>query len=148
MVFFFCGAVLYLIPMRLLRLDSAVLLLILLILLEQSPLYSSVIQPVILSYVIVALGKAKSLFPDWIFRLGDPSYGAYLYAFPIQQTLIHLDIFTQYIVVNIILVTVLSFSIGYLSWHVIEKPSLLRARRFIRKISRVNGISSSPRDPG
>lgn len=147
MIFFFCGAALYLIPMRLLRLDLAVLLLFLLILFEQIPLYSSVIQAMILSYVIVALGQAKSLLPDWIVRLGDPSYGAYLYSFPIQQTLIHLEVFTEYIVVNILLVTVLSFSIGYLSWHVIEKPSLLRARRFIKKISVVNGVSSSPRDP-
>jgi peptidoglycan/LPS O-acetylase OafA/YrhL len=117
-----------------LRLDLAVLSLFLLILFAQSPLYSSFIQPMILSYVIVALGKAKSLMPDCIVRLGDPSYGAYLYAFPIQQTLIHLNVFTEYIVINILLVAVISFFIGYLSWHVIEKPSLLRARGFIKRV--------------
>jgi peptidoglycan/LPS O-acetylase OafA/YrhL len=133
MVFFFYGAVLYLVPERLLRLDLAVLLLFLLILFAQVPFYSSVVQPLFLSYAIIALGKAKSLLPDYIIRLGDPSYGAYLYAFPIQQTLIYLDVFTDYIAINIFLVTILSFSIGYLSWHSIEKPSMLRARRFIGK---------------
>ena len=131
MVFFFYGAVMYLLPERFLRLDLAVLFLFLLILFAQIPFYSSVIQPLFLSYAIIALGKFKSLLPDIISRLGDPSYGAYLYAFPIQQTLIYLGVFTENIAVNITLVAFLSFSMGYLSWHVIEKPTLLRARRFI-----------------
>ena len=120
-------------PERLLRLDLAVLLLFSLALFAHIPFYSSVIQPMFLSYAIVALGKAKSLLPDYIIRLGDPSYGAYLYAFPIQQTLIYLGLFKGYIGINILVVTVLSFAIGYLSWHVIEKPSLLRSRRFIER---------------
>ncbi len=143
-VFFFYGAVLYLVPERLVRLDAAVLFLFLLILLAHIPFYSSVVQPMFLSYAIIALGKAKSLLPDYFIRLGDPSYGAYLYAFPIQQTLIYLDVFTDYIAINILLVTVLSFSMGYLSWRVIEKPSLNRARGFIGTFKKVTVVSSPP----
>jgi peptidoglycan/LPS O-acetylase OafA/YrhL len=146
MVFFFYGAVFYLVPERLLRLDLAILLLFFLILFAEIPLYSSVIQPMFLSYVIVAIGKAKSLLPTYVIRLGDPSYGTYLYAFPIQQTLIYLDVFAEHIELNILLVTFLSVSFGYLSWHVIEKPCLLRAREFMEPFEGVTGFPQPPID--
>jgi peptidoglycan/LPS O-acetylase OafA/YrhL len=141
MIFFFVGAVLYLVPKSLLRLDLAILLIFCSILFSQAPLYLSVVQPLFLTYSIVCLGTARSLLPQRFIGMGDPSYGAYLYAFPIQQVVISLDLFTSNIGLNILLVTLISFGLGYLSWHTIERPALLGARSFLK--SRVKGVSSN-----
>lgn len=51
--------------------------------------------------------------------LGDPSYGAYLYAFPVQQLcVISIDGWWQQLAASILI----AFSLGYLSWHLIEAP--------------------------
>lgn len=56
-------------------------------------------------------------------RFGDYSYGVYVYAFPIQQSLIYFfaDISVGYM---IFWALVLSLVAGILSWHLIEKPFL------------------------
>jgi peptidoglycan/LPS O-acetylase OafA/YrhL len=55
-------------------------------------------------------------------KLGDVSYGIYIYAFPVQQTLMHYFRFnTMELIVSSIII---SFSFGYLSWHCIEKHAL------------------------
>lgn len=132
MIFFFVGAVLYLIPKRFLRLDLSILLLFSSMLLSEAPFYLSVIQPLFLTYAIVCLGTARSLIPRRFIGMGDPSYGAYLYAFPIQQVVITLGIFSSNVGLNILIVTVLSFGMGYLSWHEIENPALRAARAYLQ----------------
>jgi len=134
MIFFFFGAALYLIPEQLLRLDIAVLGVIALLLLTGLPLYSSVIQPAILSYVIVCLGKSDTIVPNKFLDLGDPSYGAYLFAFPIQQIVVQIGLFSippdggWALIGNTLLVAIISLALGYASWHIIEKPSLIFVR--------------------
>lgn len=56
-------------------------------------------------------------------RWGDLSFGTYLYAFPIQQTLIsvlgrHLGWWPL-----LALVLICTLTMGWLSWHLVEKPS-------------------------
>lgn len=131
MIFFFVGAVLYLLPKRFLRLDLAILLIFCSIPFGQAPFYFSIIQPLCLTYAIVCLGTARSLAPRRFIGMGDPSYGAYLYAFPVQQVVIELGIFTNNVGLNILLVTLVSFGLGYLSWYTIENPALRKARAFL-----------------
>lgn len=61
-------------------------------------------------------------------RIGDYSYGLYIYAFPVQQTLVHImptiDVATM-----IGLTTILTLPLAMLSWHIIEKPILNWQRR-------------------
>ena len=61
-------------------------------------------------------------------RLGDPSYGIYIYAWPVQQTLVQL--FPEegpYF--NAAVATVLVFALAMLSWRLLERPALgLKAR--------------------
>jgi peptidoglycan/LPS O-acetylase OafA/YrhL len=57
-----------------------------------------------------------------LFRWGNPSYGIYIYGYPLQQAIIQLISHTPW-VVNIWSVP-LAFIIGYTSWHLIEKPFL------------------------
>jgi len=62
-------------------------------------------------------------------KLGDYSYGIYLWAFPVQQLLVHFYSgfsFWSFF----ILASVISIICGALSWHLIEKPSLSIKRRF------------------
>ena len=56
-------------------------------------------------------------------RFGDPSFGIYLYAFPVQQTLIYafpdLNFYVSMVVAAMITIT-----LAYTSWQWIEKPAL------------------------
>lgn len=56
-------------------------------------------------------------------RLGDLSYGMYIYAFPVQQTLIHW--FPQWHWgLHLLVATILTMVLAWLSWHGIEKLAL------------------------
>jgi len=57
-------------------------------------------------------------------RWGDPSYGAYLLAFPIQQTVIHF-LYPQWgFGGTLALSTLVTAILAYASWHTIEKSAL------------------------
>lgn len=57
-------------------------------------------------------------------RMGDWSYGAYLYGFPVQQTLAHLGLHNDSFVAFVLASTLLTLVLAGLSWHCIEKPVL------------------------
>jgi peptidoglycan/LPS O-acetylase OafA/YrhL len=67
-------------------------------------------------------------------KLGDISYGVYIYAFPVQQTLMHFFTFNamELMVYSLIITCIL----GYGSWHLIEK----RVLRF-KKVSSLNSLN-------
>ena len=72
-------------------------------------------------YMAIAFGRLSAPVLTGLGRLGNPSYGAFLYAFPIQQLIVarlpgdRLPILTC---------GVLSVGLGLLSWHVVERPAL------------------------
>jgi peptidoglycan/LPS O-acetylase OafA/YrhL len=61
-------------------------------------------------------------------RLGDYSYGLYLYAFPVQQLLvwIHPQISFAEMLIG---ATIVSLAFAVVSWHLLENPILKLARR-------------------
>lgn len=64
-------------------------------------------------------------------RLGDYSYGIYIYAFPVQQLAAHFGVTTP--VLNMALAAPAVLVLAALSWHLVEAPSLaLKARRPVR----------------
>ena len=57
---------------------------------------------------------------------GDPSYGMYIYAFPIQQCMVYF-LGTQVGVGKLFFSTLLlTLAVAYLSWHLLERPAILR----------------------
>jgi peptidoglycan/LPS O-acetylase OafA/YrhL len=64
--------------------------------------------------------------------LGDPSYGTYIYAYPIQQLFVHLRLAPNEWVL-FAEATVVSVIVGYLSWHLVEQRAVELARRRLRR---------------
>ena len=79
----------------------------------------------LLGYMVLYLAYIPNGFIRNFNKLGDYSYGVYIYAFPIQQSIAALIPN-----INVITLFVYSFSITLLlsifSWHFIEKPALKR----------------------
>ena len=57
-------------------------------------------------------------------RLGDWSYGAYLYGFPVQQVLAHYKLHEASFAGFVVASTVVTFALAGLSWHLVEKQAL------------------------
>ena len=57
-------------------------------------------------------------------RLGDWSYGAYLYGFPVQQVLAHYKLHEASFAGYVLASTVVTFMLAGLSWHWVEKQAL------------------------
>jgi peptidoglycan/LPS O-acetylase OafA/YrhL len=57
-------------------------------------------------------------------RFGDFSYGLYIYAFPVQQSLAQLAGGNIQPMLNLALALPITLILAALSWHVVEKPAL------------------------
>ena len=80
-------------------------------------------------YIVLTLAyRTSELFhlPRW---WGDYSYGIYVYAFPVQQTLIAL-LAPMSSWVLFLLATPLTTALAVASWHFVEKPALRFKRAF------------------
>ncbi len=76
------------------------------------------------AYLVVGLGllnppKLK------LMRTADYSYGVFLYGWPIQQALVAQWGWARHAALNAVATLALSFILAAVSWHVVEKPSLL-----------------------
>jgi peptidoglycan/LPS O-acetylase OafA/YrhL len=84
---------------------------------------------ILLPWVVLGFGLAYSERMMLLVRSGDYSYGVYIYAFPIQQTIVHLfpGISHPTFLACSLAAT---FVAAALSWHLVEKPALqLKPRR-------------------
>lgn len=57
-------------------------------------------------------------------RIGDWSYGAYLYGFPVQQVLAHYKLHEMSFLGFVLTSTVVTATLAGLSWHLVEKQAL------------------------
>jgi peptidoglycan/LPS O-acetylase OafA/YrhL len=78
-----------------------------------------------IAYATVYVGMLNPHKSGLLFT-GDYSYGLYLFAFPIQQALVHLYPAYSWWGVNAAVTLVVSFSYAALSWWLIERPILSR----------------------
>lgn len=78
---------------------------------------------VTLPYIVLAYGLSRSWLGSWVNKIGDCSYGVYIYAFPVQQFILlqYPNIaYSTYLFVTVLITMIL----GYGSWHLIEKRIL------------------------
>ncbi len=83
--------------------------------------WSLPIEWLTLPYMAISFGLLSLPGLNRIGRFGDVSYGLYLYAFPVQQLLLHL---WSSIEAPILACTVLTLLPALLSWHLVEKRAL------------------------
>lgn len=127
MPFFMTGAILCILRDKIpLRWDIATgCVLILVILSKYFPNFPvHKITWLLVPYVVLTIGWASTPFLRRTGRFGDPSYGMYLYAFPIQQTIIYLSENEIGFWSLTIWTTLISGVLGYISWKTIERPSM------------------------
>lgn len=78
-----------------------------------------------MSYLIFYVALAKPC-TEWLSRdVGDISYGTYIWAFPIQQTIVSVagPSLTNPILLTVIATPIVLF-LAWVSWHMIERPAL------------------------
>jgi peptidoglycan/LPS O-acetylase OafA/YrhL len=138
--FFMAGAVIRQVELwspKLLRLDIAVIFCASNFLLPSMLGTNSVpFEWLTLAYLVVAFGNASTPLLRHATMFGDLSYGVYLYAFPIQQLVLeHTRAFA------LIICTLVSLVIAFVSWHLVERPALRLKPTFARPA--VNGLGVS-----
>ena len=79
------------------------------------------------SYLMFCLGQMKLPGLAWMSGLPDISYGIYLYGWPVESLWIWFHLGSPWI--TFVVATVISFGLGWLSWHYIERPALTLKRR-------------------
>ena len=85
-------------------------------------------------YIVLYIGQKTSKVADWIHtHIEDPSYGIYLYAFPVQQLIIYW--LHPSVMVLLWTSTIVSFALGIASWKWIEKKTLVFKNLFVFKKS-------------
>ncbi|WP_104106110.1 acyltransferase [Nocardioides sp. 616] len=147
-VFFAAGALLRLAHARhrgLLRADVAVALLAsYLVVISVYPSWVLWTSWIALPYVVLTVGLASTPYVRRASRYGDLSYGLYVWAFPVQQLVVHL-IGVQQMLVNLVLVTAITTVLAWLSWHLVESPSLrLKDRLVARRRPAGRQVATTP----
>jgi peptidoglycan/LPS O-acetylase OafA/YrhL len=124
---FFAGAVLYLWrpPLSLTFGFVALVLWLISLFCSGYPLISDTAG----AYLCICLGLAPGLKLPNLAKYGDLSYGVYIFAWPIQQTItLVMGAHANWIVNNLITVP-LVLALAYASWHFIESPALALKNR-------------------
>jgi peptidoglycan/LPS O-acetylase OafA/YrhL len=89
------------------------------------------------SYLIFYCAYNKKIKLNKFGKYGDFSYGIYIYAFPIQQTVTYLLGKEISILTNIVISLPITIILAFSSWHLIEKPALkLKHKRITYKLSK------------
>ena len=99
---------------------------------------TAMIEPVLalaLSYAVFVVGYAQSPILATYNRLGDYSYGTYVYAFPIQQLLAGFGIVAP--LANMALALPATLICAVLSWHLVEAPAMRLKGKTPRLESRI-----------
>jgi peptidoglycan/LPS O-acetylase OafA/YrhL len=92
------------------------------LLFERSDFSILAIAIVPISILILAVGRSSLLHSVSLDKIGDVSYGTYLWAFPVQQLV--MNKFGGGAYFNLAVAGPLIFGLAYASWHWVESPAL------------------------
>lgn len=87
-------------------------------------------KPILLAAMVFAVAFGP-LLPN-VGRVGDLSYGAYLFHFPIVQLAIGAGLFATSPKLTIVAIYVVVTILAYISWHLLEKPFLAKSSHYVR----------------
>lgn len=90
-------------------------------------------------YIILSIGTKSWPIIRHTGRLGDLSYGIYLYAFPVQQIIAQGALRKASVSTSIWLSLLITIPLALISWHLIEKQAI-RAKGMI--LNRLSGMAS------
>lgn len=122
--YFWIGAAIYLFDLK--RYFSISIVMMALITLICFEPWAGILQVVAwgaLPVAVLAFGLSYNRILGWLTRTGDYSYGIYIYAFPIQQTVIYLLPEIK-IGSYLMLCSSVVLSCAILSWHLVEKRAM------------------------
>lgn len=127
--FFICGSLLASFNFE--KRNSVALIIITFIILLLALYFNifNAIKHVFLPVLVLAIGFTPIPIFSTFGKLGDMSYGIYIYSFPVQQFLVYffgLDVYSLMIYSSII-----SIILGYVSWHLIEKHALKLKQKLV-----------------
>jgi peptidoglycan/LPS O-acetylase OafA/YrhL len=78
----------------------------------------------ILPACVIVLGTSTTPVLSRFGRFGDLSYGIYIYAFPVQQTLVWAGIEKLPFALVVLAAAAVTTACAYISWHLVERPAL------------------------
>jgi len=81
-------------------------------------------------YIIFQFALSQDIHLHKFAKYGDFSYGIYIYGFPIQQILIHLNNGQMSNIANFMLAVPMAIFAGFISFHIIEKPCMRLKLKF------------------
>jgi peptidoglycan/LPS O-acetylase OafA/YrhL len=89
--------------------------------------FHAVLMGISLPYAVIYLAFRGLDSFRWLTRLGDVSYGLYVYAFPVTQTVVYAGVTAP---TEIILIAFpVTYMLALLSWKLVEQPALRQKRR-------------------
>ena len=92
-----------------------------------------VVMPIFILLVGLSFSKTLNYIPS---KIGDISYGVYIYGFLVQQTLMNYYNFNPYILC--ILSLIITYILSYLSWHFVEKKCIKYKNLFSKRSLSIN----------
>lgn len=120
--FFVCGSVLAAFGFEKIKSKWVLFAALLLVVISINLNFYGMVKHVLLPVTILLIGFTPVPFFSDFGKIGDMSYGIYIYSFPVQQTLMYFFDFGLY---KLMLWSLfISIGLGYLSWHIIEKRAL------------------------
>lgn len=88
----------------------------------------------VLPPMVIFLGSASMPYIRRAGRFGDMSYGVYIYAFPVQQTIVFLSQNRLSLWSSLAISTFVTVVLAFLSWHLVEHPAS-KLKRYLHRAS-------------
>lgn len=134
-IYFLTGVVIYLFRKDIILHKTCAILAIIALLISWRKGFCDIPFAIFGGYLLMYFGYHDKIKIFDFNKYGDFSYGLYIFAFPIQQTLIFVSKNSMSPFLNFICTTVLALGCAFVSWNLIEKKAMgLKNYRFHKKL--------------